>query len=185
VNRGGTAEGAPFVLMMDEACFVLLIGGRMDIKAILQSQYLASLAMLKEAIFKCPPQVWDVPEDTFKFWSKAYHTVFYAHLYLQQAEKDFVEWEKHHDPDGDIPFTKDEVLEYLALAEQEVRRCVPVSELEADSGFHWYPVNKLEMHLINIRHIQQHAGEMYECLGMRENIELHWVGHTRTNKEQE
>ena len=157
----------------------------MDIKHVLQSQYLASLAMLKEAVVKCPLQVWDDPQDKFKFWSKAYHTIFYVHLYVQQAEKDFVQWEKHHDPDGDIPFSKDEVLEYLSFAEQEIRRCVPVSDLEAESGFHWYPVGKLEMHLINIRHIQQHAGELFECLGMREKIELHWVGHTRTSKEKE
>ena len=31
----------------------------MDIKQVLQSQYLASLAMLKEAVVKCPSQVWD------------------------------------------------------------------------------------------------------------------------------
>jgi hypothetical protein len=170
---------------MDEARFDLEIGDMMDIKAILQSQYLASLAMLKEAVVKCPSQIWDDPQDKFKFWSKAYHTIYYVHLYVQQAEKDFTLWEKHHDPDGDIPFSKDEALEYLSVAEQEIRRCVPVSELEADSGFHWYPVGKLEMHLINIRHIQQHAGEMFECLGMREKIELRWVGHTRMNKEKE
>jgi len=41
-------------------------------------------------------------------------------------------------------------------------------------------VNKLEMHFINIRHIQQHAGEMYECLGIRANTELGWVGFSHT-----
>jgi hypothetical protein len=160
----------------------------MDIKQVIQSQYLAALAMLKEAIEKCPPQVWDVSEDKFKFWSKAYHTLFFAHLYLQDAEKDFVQWEKHHDPDGDIPFTKDEVLEYLAFVRQEVMRRVPVSNLEAESsGFDWYPVNRLEMHFINIRHIQQHAGELFECLGEREHInELRWVGFSHKRiKEQE
>ena len=85
----------------------------MDIRQVIQSQYLAALAMLKQAIVSCPQPVWDSPDDKFKFWSKAYHTVFFVHFYLQDAEKDFVEWEKHHDPDGDIPFTKEEVLEYF------------------------------------------------------------------------
>ena len=147
----------------------------MDIKQVLQSQYLASLAMLKEAVVKCPAQVWDDPQDKFKFWSKAYHTIFYVHLYVQQAEKDFVQWEKHHDPDGDIPFTKDEVLEYLAVAEQEIRRCVPVSDLEAESGFHWYPVGKLEMHLISIRHIQHHAAQLSLRLRLDHQIDIPWV----------
>jgi len=159
----------------------------MDIKQVMQSQYLASLAMLKEAIVKCPPNVWDDPNDKFKFWSKAYHTLYYAHLYLQDAEKDFVQWEKHHDPDGDVPFTKDEVLEYHAFVRQEVLRRVPVTDLESESsGFDWYPVNRLEMHFINLRHIQQHAGELFECLGLRENIsELRWVGYSHKRKEQE
>ena len=157
----------------------------MNTKQVIQSQYLAALAMLKQVIEKCPETVWYDQNQKFKFWSKAYHTIFFVHLYLQNAEKDFVEWEKHHDPDGDIPFTKDEVLEYLAFAEKQVADRVPVTDLEAESGFHWYPVNKLELQFINIRHIQQHAGELYECLGTRENIELPWVGYSKTTKEQE
>lgn len=157
----------------------------MDIKQVIQSQYLAALAMLNEVIVMCPEAVWDAPGDPFKFWSKSYHVLFYAHLYLQAAEKDFVPWEKHHDPDGDIPFTKDEVLEYLAFVRKQVMKRVPATELDAESGFHWYPVNKLELQFINIRHIQQHAGELYECLGTRENIKLGWVGFSHTHKEHE
>lgn len=158
----------------------------MNIKQVIRSQYLAALAMLKEAVEKCPQSVWDDPRDKFKFWSKSYHTLFYAHLYVQDAEKDFVQWEKHHDPDGDIPFTKEEVLEYLSFVEKQVEEKVPVSDLgSADSGFSWYPVDRLEMHFVNIRHIQQHAGELYECLGSRENIELGWAGYSRNLKEQE
>jgi len=157
----------------------------MNTKQVIQSQYLAALAMLKQVIMQCPQTVWDAPGDKFKFWSKSYHVVFFVHFYLQDAEKDFVPWEKHHDPDGDIPFTKDEVLEYLAFAEKQVVERVPATNLEAESGFHWYPVNKLELQFINIRHVQQHTGELYECLGTRENIELGWVGYNRTIKEQE
>lgn len=156
----------------------------MDMYKVIQSQYLASLAMLKQAILKCPQTVWDDADDKFKFWSKSYHVLYYTHLYLQDAEKDFVPWEKHHDPDGDIPFTKDEVLEYLAFTEKQVMERIPVTNLEAESGFHWYPVNKLELQFINIRHIQQHAGELYDCLGTRKNIELGWVGYSRAIKEQ-
>ncbi len=158
----------------------------MNTKQVIQSQYLAALAMLKQAIEKCPEDIWYDPNENFKIWSKAYHVVFFVHFYLQDTEKDFVEWEKHHDPDGDIPFTKDEVLEYLAFAKQQVMERVPVTNLEAESGFDWYPVNKLELQFINIRHIQQHTGELYECLGIRENIEdLRWVGYNKKMQEQE
>ena len=153
----------------------------MNTKQVIQSQYLAALAMLKQAIEKCPQNVWYDQNQKFKVWSKAYHTVFFVHFYLQDAEKDFIPWEKHHDPDGDIPFTQDEVLEYLTFARKQVIERVPVTDLDAESGFHWYPVNKLELQFINIRHIQQHTGELYECLGIRENIEdLRWVGYNKT-----
>ena len=158
----------------------------MNTAEVIQSQYLASLAMLKQAIEKCPSEIWDDPNDKFKFWSKSYHTVFYAHLYLQISEKEFVQWEKHHDPDSGVPFTRDEVLEYLEFVEKRVAEWVSATDMESDSsGFHWYPVNKLEMQFINIRHIQQHAGELFECLGSRKNIELDWVGLSHNFKEQE
>ena len=59
-------------------------------QTIIQSQYLAALEMLKQVIVKCPAALWNAPGDKDKFWSKAYHTLFYAHLYLQETEKDFV-----------------------------------------------------------------------------------------------
>jgi hypothetical protein len=157
----------------------------MNTAQVIQSQYLASLAMLKQAIAKCPPEIWDDPNDKFRFWSKSYHAVFFAHLYLQKSRKDFVEWEKHHDPDTGILFTKDEVLEYLEFVEKHIAEWVSATDFEAESGFKWYPVNKLEMQFINIRHIQQHAGELFECLGSRKNIELDWVGLNHHFKEQE
>ncbi|HEX6270855.1 MAG TPA: DinB family protein [Anaerolineales bacterium] len=157
----------------------------MDTKQVIQSQYLAALAMFKQVVVHCPQSLWDVPEDPFRFWSKSYHVLFFVHLYLQNAEKDFVPWEKHHDPDGDIPFTKEEVLEYLTFVEKEVVKRVPATEWGAESGFHWYPVNKLELQFINIRHIQQHTGELYEYLGTRENMELGWVGFSHAMKEDE
>ena len=158
----------------------------MDIKKIIQSQYLAALAMFRQVVEQCPESLWYDPNQKFKIWSKAYHVVFFVHFYLQTSEKDFVEWEKHHDPDGDEPFTKDEVLEYLVFAEKQVMERIPVTDFEAESGFDWYPVNKLELQLINIRHVQQHTGELYECLGIRENIEdLRWVGYDKNIKEQE
>ncbi len=146
---------------------------------VIQSQYLAALEMLKQVIVKCPESSWNAPGDKSQFWNKAYHALFFAHLYLQESEKHFQPWEKHHDPDAGLPFTQAEVLEYLAFIQQQVRERVPALNLESESGFDWLPFNKLELQFYNIRHIQQHTGELYERLD-RENIELNWVG-TRAN----
>lgn len=156
----------------------------MGIKKVIQSQYFASLAMLKQAIVKCPSSVWDAPEDKDKAWFKAYHTLYYAHKYIQINTRDFVPWKKGHKPDSEEPITKDEALEYLAFVEQEVTVRIPLTDLEAGAGFLGNRFNKMELQFINIRHIQQHTGELYERLGSREAIKLDWAEqrHNKVNK---
>ena len=83
-----------------------------------------------------------------------------------------------------MPFTKDEVLEYLSFVEKQVADSIPGTDLEAESGFHWLPFDKLELQFYNIRHIQQHTGELYERLDAHGNIELGWVSSGKL-KEQE
>ena len=147
----------------------------METRLVIQSQFLAALEMLKQVIVKCPEALWNAPGDIDPCWRKAYHALFYGHLYLQDTHTSFTPWEKHHDPDTGVPFTQTEVLDYLVYVQKQVLEHVPVLNLQSDSGFSWLPFNKLELQFYNIRHIQQHAGELYERLGSRESIELDWV----------
>jgi hypothetical protein len=151
----------------------------MNIQSVIQSQYLASLAMLKQAITKCPPDVWD--KD--KFWFKAYHVLYYAHLYLKTTGRDFVRWEKRRNPQDGVPFSKEEILEYLAFVQREVADSIPVMDLDERSGYYWLPSNKLELQFYNIRHIQQHTGELYERLSTHKNVKLGWVVQRSKEKE--
>jgi hypothetical protein len=157
----------------------------MDTKAVIQSQFLAALEMLKNAIEQCPEAMWADPQPKNKFWHVAFHALFYAHFYLHPSEHDFVAWEKHRDevvslqpsddPNAVKPYSQAEVLEYLAFCQQQVKEKVSHSDLEAESGFHWLPFNTLEKHLYNMRHVQLHAGELYERLGQA-GIDVDWVG---------
>jgi hypothetical protein len=52
----------------------------MEIKKIIERQYLAPLAMLNEAVEKCPPETWNAPQDTNKSWQVVYHKLE-LHLY--------------------------------------------------------------------------------------------------------
>ncbi len=160
----------------------------MNLQSIVISQYLASLEMLKETVTRCPEALWDDPVDQAPTWRLAYHALFYTHLYLQPNGKDFKTWEKHREDAQRIdPKTKacqayprEEVLEYLAFCQQQVREIVPKLDLEsADSGFGWLEMGKLEQQIYNIRHTQQHAAELMERLGARAGIELPWVGIKR------
>jgi hypothetical protein len=157
----------------------------MDTREVIRSQYLAALEMLKQAVEKCPEELWDVPAEQNRFWQVAYHALFYAHLYLQKTVQDFRPWPKHREgsesPGGEAgksgtPYTREEILEYLAVCQEQVAVQTASLDLEAPSSFEWQPLNKLELQIYNIRHIQQHAGELYERLGAKAAIELHWVG---------
>jgi hypothetical protein len=154
----------------------------MNVKQILQSQYLAALAMLKQAIRKCPPQAWDNPREKDKFWFVAYHTLYYAHRYLKAQDKGFARWERRQHSQQAIPFSKDEVLERLALVEQDVARQIPLMDLDGKSGYTGFLANKLELQLYNIRHIQQHTGELYNRLSTH-NVKVTWVSERHREKK--
>jgi hypothetical protein len=157
----------------------------MNLQSIVISQYLASLEMLKETINRCPDALWDDPADQAPTWRLAYHALFYTHLYLQPDGKDFKAWVKHREDAQRIDpkakacqaYTREEVLEYLAFCQQQVREIVPKLDFEsANSGFGWLEMGKLELQIYNIRHTQQHTAELMERLGARAGIELPWVG---------
>jgi len=159
----------------------------MNIKKTIISQYLASLEMLRQAILECPETLWLDAGYKNPFWHTAYHALFYTHLYLQPSEADFVPWEKHKPEYRSLssseekaqavePYSKEEVLAYHQLCCQQVEEQVTAVELSAESGFYWLPFDKLELQIYNIRHIQQHTGELYERIGALRNIEVDWIG---------
>ena len=164
----------------------------MNIKRVLISQYLAALEMLKRTVDSCPDRVWADVEPKNKFWHIAYHAIFYTHLYLQHTEEDFIPWKGHREdlqfmgnlpgssqdrPPVEQPFSKEELLEYLEYFREQVSTVVPALDLESgDSGFYWLPFNKLELQFYNIRHLQQHTGELCERLGSDVGINVNWVG---------
>jgi hypothetical protein len=156
-------------------------GGNMDATSVIQSQYLAALAMLEQAVQKCPASVWDDAQDKNRFWLFAFHTLFFTHLYLQPTEEEFVRWHKHreevdNEPFVGEPYTPAEILEYIDFCRDQVAQQLPKLDYTAPSGFSWLPFNKLELQFYNIRHIQHHTGELYERLGTRAGVELRWVG---------
>ncbi|HEY9122204.1 MAG TPA: DinB family protein [Brevefilum sp.] len=156
----------------------------MTVKKSIQSQYLAALAMLKEAIEKCPDSLWADSGYVNPFWHVAYHVLFYTHFYLSLTAKDFIPWEQHRDEITSLepsvkevqPYSKEDILEYLEFCLAQVEAQVSAMDLEAESGFYWLPFDKLELQLYNIRHIQQHTGELCERLGAHGEIEIGWVG---------
>lgn len=157
----------------------------MNVKDVIKSQYHASLEMLRQAIVKCPDSLWDDGEYKNAFWRVTYHALFFTHLYLQPSLEDFSPWVKHKEnyealgrqfPRDGEPYTRGEILEYYQVCGEQVEERVAFLEPDAPSGFHWLPFSKLELQFYNIRHLQQHTGELCERLGARGDVEVGWVG---------
>lgn len=163
----------------------------MNPKPAIKSQFLAALAMLYQAVEKCPENMWNDEADHNKFWHIAYHALFYTHLYLQPTGADFIPWIKarrdyefmgskpwapDETPEIGEPYTKEEILECLTFCEQQVLDVVDLLDLDGPSGFEWLPFGKLELQFYSIRHLQLHVGELCNQLFTRAQIDVNWVG---------
>ena len=169
----------------------------MDIKESIKGQYLASLAMLRQCIERCPDDVWLAGQFPRNFWRIAYHAVFFADFYLAQNLDSFKPWKRHRDSATELwpedennkpvepiePYSKADVLEYLdEVAEAADMRFKNLDLESPETGFYWYKnMNKLDHVLLNFRHNQGHVGQLSEIL-MAHGIDVDWVGVRRTPK---
>ncbi|MHC4959364.1 MAG: hypothetical protein ACYTGN_13430 [Planctomycetota bacterium] len=165
------------------------------IRSALKNQYHAALAMLGQAIRSCPDELWEDTTHTNAAWQLAYHTLFFAHMYMQPSEAAFAPWAGHRadcqvpdcipgppDPNSDLPllpppYTREQALEYWRLCVDMVDPVIDGQDvLAADSGFSWYPISKLEHHMVNLRHIQHGAAQLADRLRANADIGVDWRG---------
>ncbi len=156
----------------------------MDIRPALKSQYHASLKTLRLAVEKCPQAKWDDPADgEAAFWRVTYHTLFYAHFYLQQDRSGFKPWPRHREGaqrlSGGVcvPLTRAEMLEFWDFCDGVIDAGIDALDLDAPQcGFPWYKMPTLEHQIVNIRHIQNHAAALASRLRREAKVEVDWVG---------
>jgi hypothetical protein len=165
----------------------------MDVRVALKSQYHAALKTLHEVIEKCPDGMWDDPaDDAARFWRVAYHTLFYAHFYLQQTQEAFRPWVRHREeaqflshvpwapdrpPKACEPFARKELVDYCNECDGMIDAGVDALDLSAPQcGFPWYKMSTLEHQIVNIRHIQHHAAALASRLRRSAGIGINWVG---------
>ena len=85
-------------------------------------------------------------------------------------------WPPHTQPAADQPYRRQEILAYIDYCRSHVDRTVPSIDLSAPSGFHWLPFDKMELQIYNIRHLQQHVGDLSTLLLTQADLEINWVG---------
>jgi hypothetical protein len=149
------------------------------LRTVLKSQYHASLAMLREAIERCPPEEWLSTNHKNTFWQVSYHALFFTHLYLQRDEAAFRPWEQHRGEGDGIagePYTQAQVLGYWEFCDRMIDDAVDALDLDGtESGFSWYRMSKLEHQFVNIRHIQHHAAQLIDRVRSAADVGIRWV----------
>ena len=174
-----------------------------NVKATLTSQYRAGLAMLRDAIERCPDAEWSGTAHTNQFWQIAYHAAFFTHFYCAVDEATFVPWEQHHaknqnpdgipgppDPASSLPlippmYTREQLLHYCTFIDAGIPGWLAAIDIAStNSGFPWYKISKLEHQLVNLRHLQHHTAQLADRLRSVADIGVKWVGAVRPKEQR-
>ncbi|WP_139366991.1 DinB family protein [Sediminibacterium ginsengisoli] len=149
---------------------------------LLISQYGAALQMLKNAIEVCPEELWTANDLSHAFWKIAYHALHFTNFYLSENEHSFSPWPLHEPGNHQLQqkegrvYSHEELLQLLQQTEQSLKTKLSLQDMRASSGFEWLPMNKAELHLYNIRHLQHHVGQLVERLHYAGITGIRWVG---------
>lgn len=154
-----------------------------NLKTSIWRQFGAAIDYLAVTMNACPDQLWhaclwnhpDEKPEFSQFWYRAYHTLFWLDLYLTGAEEGFVPPPpftliEQYD-DGPLPeraYTKAELQAYLAECRARCKATIEAltdEALERRCQFSWGECSFLELLIYNMRHVQEHAGQLNLMLG--------------------
>jgi hypothetical protein len=140
------------------------------VRRMLAEQFEASLCMMNDCLVKCPASHWDGIVGKYAFWQVAYHTLCFVDLYLSPSKESFEFRDNHpcggEEFDAEYPsrrFEQNEMIAYLAICRSKAATTVAAEtpeSLTGPSGFSWKPFSRGELHVMNIRHIQHHTGQL-------------------------
>lgn len=156
----------------------------MDISAALKRQHHLGFEMLRGCVQKCPEDLWKSGQHPRCFWRIAYHAVYYTDRYLQPSSRKFKPWSEHQkdiqalwdNPPFEPDYTRDQVLTFLNLTDSRVDAMIDDLDLNSEtSGFPLYKMSKLDLLMLNVRHLQHHIGQLSELLISR-GIDVEWAG---------
>ncbi|MBK9125628.1 MAG: DinB family protein [Chloroflexi bacterium] len=152
-------------------------------KAGIWRQFGAVIDYLERTVTACPDRLWrhsmwDTGAKSPVFsevWYVAYHAMFWLDLYLTGSEDGFVPPApftliEQYD-DGPLPervYTKVELLDYLRGCRQRCKQTIRSLTGEMAQRRCWFPWGEptfLELLIYNLRHVQEHAGQINLMLG--------------------
>ena len=156
------------------------------------NQFEAALCTLNACVERCPDDSWNGKVANWVFCQLAFHTLFFADLYLRpniesmreqpfhRANPDFFKDYEEFEPRAPVQmYDKPGILKYVqhcrGKAAQVLAAETPAS-LDGPSGFDWCRFSRGELHLYNIRHIQHHSAQLSMRLRLDAKAQVPWVG---------
>jgi hypothetical protein len=149
------------------------------------SQFGAAIDTLENAIRACPEKLWDDRTRRAEYWYVAYHTLFWLDYYLSDTWEGFAPPPpfglEEMDPAGVLPerpYTKDELLTYLAHDRQKCRQTIrAMTDEKARRMYKFGSVNLTiaELLLYNLRHVQHHSAQLNFILRETGDIGSRWI----------
>ncbi len=151
-------------------------------------QYGAALDMLENAIDMCPEDLWSAEAQSpfHEFWYMAYHTLFWADLFLFGSIDGFRPPEpfglEELDPAGAFPnrkYDRAELKHYLVHCREKAQ--LTFAEMTEEQAAHtfdtrWGALTFPELQLYAMRHIQHHAAQLNLILRQQADQAPGWVG---------
>ncbi len=153
-------------------------------RSIVLGQFESALDMAAHAISRCPAKHWEGIIGKYPFWQVAYHALCFVDLYASPSDD---AWKPHptFHPKGraelsdEYPsriFTKAELLAYVEFCNERVKASLSAetpASLRRPSGFSWVKINRAELPIYSLRHLQHHVGQLTAYL-RRVNIGTRW-----------
>jgi uncharacterized damage-inducible protein DinB len=153
---------------------------------ILRRHFEPTLEMLRQTVRACPDELWDARDDGSPFWQYAYHALVGVDFWLSDSPQAFA-FPAFHTREaliesGETPaeaLSREQIEDYLeqvvAKSQALLDRLTPEALLQETEfvGQQWTTADRI---LVQIRHVQHHAGQLNAALKRKVGGAPGWVG---------
>jgi hypothetical protein len=162
------------------------------LKDLLLNQYEAALCTLNACIDRCPESTWNSPVAETAFCQVLFHTLLFTDIYLGQNEAAvrqqpfhlenkslFRDYEELEDRIPVLLYDRPGIKSYLEYCRKKASQVIgeeSAETLNARPDFPGRNFSRAELHVYNIRHIQNHAAQLNLILFKNHKTDIIWVG---------
>ncbi|MCG3125687.1 MAG: hypothetical protein CHACPFDD_00512 [Phycisphaerae bacterium] len=162
------------------------------LKQLLAGQFDAALATLNLCIERCPDEAWNERVGSLKFCQVAFHTLFFADVYLGRSPAElksqpfhrthpeiFRDYEEMEDRPQRLLYDRPAIRAYVQHCRAKAADALAAetsASLSGPCGFPRKTFSRAELYIYNIRHIQHHAAQLSLRLRLDCGADIPWLG---------